>query len=399
VVELFSAAKEVPLSRIINDAKVDDHHALIPTDIEHDLDSFSEAESKIFDLIAKRFLAVFYPPAKYARTTIITEVEGESFRTKGKTTLEAGWRAVYGVEPDEPKAQDEDQGEGGELPALKEGMVVRCAEAESESKETKPPPRYTEATLLSAMETAGKLVEDDELGEAMKERGLGTPATRANIIEKLIGVGYVYRAGRELEPLPTGMQVIKALEGFDSLLTRPDLTGEWEKKLLDIEHGKGDRDSFMREIADFARLTVDEIGKLDKDAVRPPRAELGLCPRCGEETGKIIRENRLGYGCTSWNPEGTGCGFVIWKKKAGRLLTPEIARQMLADGRTEDVLSGFKSKAGRNFRARLILKDEGKVGEAPSIEFEFPEQSSPKQSDKSGDKSDESAGEAVAARE
>ena len=167
------ALDELPLSRVINDAKVDDHHAIIPTDIDHDVDRFTPDERRVFDLVAKRFLAVFHPPARYARTTIVSEVEGETFRTRGKVTLEPGWRGVYGVEPDDPTKQDE-EGEGGELPRLSEGDAVRCVEATSEAKETRPPPRYTDATLLTAMETAGKLVEDEELAEAMKERGLGS---------------------------------------------------------------------------------------------------------------------------------------------------------------------------------------------------------------------------------
>jgi DNA topoisomerase-3 len=356
---------ELPLSRVVNDAKVDDHHAIIPTDIDHDVDRFSPDERRIFDLVAKRFLAVFHPPARYARTTIVSEVEGETFRTRGKVTLEAGWRGVYGVEPDDPTRQDE-EGEGGELPRLQEGDTVRCVEANTEAKETKPPPRYTDATLLTAMESAGKLLEDEELAEAMKERGLGTPATRAEIIETLIRRDYVERISKDMAPTPKGMHVINMLEQHP--LTSPELTGEWEKRLVDIEHGHDDRQRFMRDIADFAGRTVRELAELDPENFRPERAELGLCPRCGAETGEIIRENSRAYGCTSWKSrEEPGCGFVIWKRVAGRTLTPEVARQLIEEGRTRDVLSGFKSRAGKSFRARLVLTDEGKV------EFDFPE--------------------------
>jgi DNA topoisomerase-3 len=358
--------EQLPLQRVVNDDRVDDHHAIIPTDIEHDVDRFSEDERRIFDLVAKRFLAVFHPPAKYLRTTVVTEVEGERFRTRGKITLEAGWRGVYGVEPDEPRVQDEEDAEGGELPKLEQGMKVRCTEAVLEPKQTKPPARYTEATLLSAMETAGKLVEDEELAEAMKERGLGTPATRAEIIETLIRREYVERVGKELTPTPKGLQVITMLDQHE--LTRPDLTGDWEKQLLDIEHGRGDRTAFMQEIAGFTRETVERIAALEAEQLRPERAELGLCPRCGAETGEIIRENRYGYGCTSWKSrEEPGCGFVIWKKVAGRTLTPEIVRQLIEKGRTDDYIGGFRSRNKRQFRARLVLGEDGKV------EFEFPE--------------------------
>jgi DNA topoisomerase-3 len=361
------ALEQLPLGRVVNDAKVDDHHAIIPTDIDHSVDTFSPDERRIFDLIARRFLAVFHPPARYARTTIVTEVEQERFRTRGKVTLAAGWRGVYGVEAVDPQQQkqDEDAEGAGELPDLKQGQEVKCVAAESEAKETKPPPRYTEATLLSAMETAGKFVDEEELREAMKERGLGTPATRAEIIETLIRREYVERVSKDLQPTPKGLQVVTMLEAHP--ITSPELTGDWEKQLRDIEHGSGDRSSFMDGIADFATATVKQIAELDREKLRPERAELGLCPRCGAETGEIIRENAKAYGCTSWKSrEEAGCGFVIWKRVAGRTLTPEIARQLLEEGRTREVLSGFRSRAGKPFRARLVMDKDGKV------EFEFP---------------------------
>ena len=360
---------QLPLGRVVNDSKVDDHHAIIPTDVEHDLDRFSPDERRVFDLVARRFLAVFHPPARYARTTIVTLVEDERFRTKGKVTLEAGWRGVYGLLSDadqQAQRQDEDaESESAELPALEQGQKVTCAAAEVEAKETKPPPRYTEATLLSAMETAGKLVDDEELREAMKERGLGTPATRAETIETLIRREYIERVAKDLQPTPKGLQVVTMLE--EHPLTSPELTGDWEKRLTDIEHGGDDRKKFIDDIADFTRATVEKIAALDKEKLRPERVELGPCPRCGAETGEIIKENSKAYGCTSWKSrEETGCGFVIWKRVAGRTLTPEIARQLLEEGRTKEVISGFRSRAGKPFRARLVLNEEGKV------EFDFP---------------------------
>ena len=355
--------EQLPLGRVVNDAKVDDHHAIIPTDVEHDLSTFSPDERRIFDLVARRFLAVFHPPARYARTTVVTVVEDQRFRTRGKVTLEAGWRGVYGLEAD-AESKEEDP-ESAELPQLEKGQPVRVVSAESEAKETRPPPRYTEATLLSAMETAGKLVDDEELREAMKERGLGTPATRAETIETLIRREYIERVGKDLAPTPKGLQVITMLE--EHQLTSPELTGDWEKRLGDIEHGKGDKREFIDGIEEFTKATVEAIAALDKEKLRPERVELGLCPRCGAETGEIIRENAKAYGCTSWKSrEETGCGFVIWKRVAGRTLTPEVARQLLEEGKTKEVLSGFRSRAGKPFRARLVLNDEGKV------EFEFP---------------------------
>ena len=361
--------QQLPLARVVNDSKVDDHHAIIPTDVEHDVSRFSPDERRIFDLIARRFLAVFHPPARYARTTVVTLVEEERFRSRGKVTLEAGWRGVYGLLSDadaQQQRQDEEgENESAELPPLEQGQTVKCASAEVEAKETKPPPRYTEATLLSAMETAGKLVDDEELREAMKERGLGTPATRAETIETLIRREYVERVGKDLQATPKGLQVITMLE--EHPLTSPELTGNWEKRLTDIEHGTDDRGKFIDDIAEFTRATVEKIAELDKEKLRPERVELGLCPRCGAETGEIIRENSKAYGCTSWKSrEETGCGFVIWKRVAGRTITPELARQLLEEGRTKEVISGFKSRAGKPFRARLVLNGEGKV------EFDFP---------------------------
>ena len=199
----------------------------------------------------------------------------------------------------------------------------------------------------------------------MKESGLGTPATRAEIIETLIRREYIERVGRDLQPTPKGLQVITMLD--EHKITSPELTGDWEKKLSEIEHGRADRGAFIKEIADFTGEIVGQIESLDKEQLRPERVELGLCPRCGAETGEIIRENSRAYGCTSWKSrEETGCGFVIWKRVAGRTLTPEVARQLIEEGKTREVLSGFRSKAGKPFRARLVLNEEGKV------EFDFP---------------------------
>jgi DNA topoisomerase III len=368
---------QLPLGRVVNDAKVDDHHAIIPTDVEHDVHTFTPDERRIFDLVARRFLAVFFPPARYARTTIVTLVEEERFRTRGKVTLDAGWRGVYGLEADADKQRtDEEDLEGTELPPLEQGQKITCVEAESEAKETKPPPRYSEATLLSAMETAGKLIDDEELREAMKERGLGTPATRAETIETLIRREYVERAGKELQATPKGLQVITMVEQHK--ITSPELTGDWEKKLSDIEHGAGDRRGFMREIEQFTGEIVGQIAELDREKLRPERVELGPCPRCGAETGEIIKENSRAYGCTSWKSrEEPGCGFVIWKRVAGRTITPELARQLLEERKTKEVVSGFRSRAGKPFRARLVLNDEDKV----EFDFPTPRRGGPKESE------------------
>ncbi len=359
---------ELPLARVVNDAKVTDHHAIIPTDVEHNVSEFSPDERRVFDLIARRFLAVFHPQARFERTTIVTLVEEERFRTRGKVTIDPGWRRVYGEESEEEKqaaAAEEDAETSAELPRVENGQAVTCVTAQIEGKETKAPPRYSEATLLSAMESAGKVIDDEELREAMKESGLGTPATRAETIETLIRREYIERASKELMPTPKGIQVITMLD--EHKITSPELTGDWEKKLADIEQGTFDRKKFMKEIESFTGEIVEQIAALDKEKLRPERVELGLCPRCGSETGEIIRENSRAYGCTSWKSrEEAGCGFVIWKRVAGRTITPELARQLMEEGKTKEVVAGFRSKAGKPFRARLLLTSEGKV------EFDFP---------------------------
>ena len=219
-------------------------------------------------------------------------------------------------------------------------------EVEALAKETKPPRRYSDASLLGAMETAGKLVDDEALREAMKDSGIGTPATRAAIIERLIDVGYVERDGRALLATEKGLNVIRLLA--EHPLTSPDLTGAWEQRLGRIERGEDSRERFMHDIAGFARETVEVLDATLKD-VRIPRASLGPCPVCGHD----IVENRKGYSC--WHRDDPGCGFVIWKGKAGKQLPVAIARELIANGFTERPVTGFRGRSGRSFRARLAL--------------------------------------------
>ena len=211
------------------------------------------------------------------------------------------------------------------------------------------------------METAGKLVDDDELREAMKDSGIGTPATRAAIIERLIDVGYIERDGRALVATEKGLNVIRLLG--EHKLTSPSLTGDWEHRLARIEHGEEQRSKFMHDIALFAGETVHDLDAKLKD-VRIPRANLGPCPVCGRD----IVENRKGFSC--WSREDPGCGFVIWKSKAGKTLPPAVARELIATGRTEKPVTGFKGRSGRSFRARLALMqtEDGKW----RVEFDEP---------------------------
>jgi DNA topoisomerase III len=354
----------LPLGRVVNDAKVTDHHAIIPTRAErHPVDKMSDDDRKIYDLVVRRFLAIFHPDAVFENTRVETTVAEHVFRTRGKVLLVAGWRAVYGERADGPDSDqsDDDEGREQQLPKLVKGERAEVTEIASEEKETKPPRRYTEGSLLAAMETAGKLVDEEELREAMKDSGIGTPATRAAIIERLIQVGYIDRDGRALVVTEKGLNVIRLLG--EHALTSPGLTGDWERRLALIETGGDSREAFM---GDIIRFTEDTVGELDRNLkdVRIPRANLGPCPVCGHD----IVENRKGYSC--WSRDDPGCGFVIWKSKAGKSLPVSVARELIKTGRTEKAVTGFKGRSGKSFRARLALQqtDDGKW----RVEFDEP---------------------------
>ncbi|MDQ3676748.1 MAG: DNA topoisomerase 3 [Actinomycetota bacterium] len=352
----------LPLARVVADDKVGDHHAIIPTNSVHNLDKLSDDDRRIYDLVARRFLAVFHPDALFENTKVSTTVAGHVFRTRGKVLLVPGWRGVYGqLAEGDGQADDDDAGRDQQLPKLAQGEQVEVREVAAKEKETKPPRRYSDASLLGAMETAGKLVDEEEMREAMKDSGIGTPATRASIIERLIDVGYVERDGRALVATEKGLNVIRLLG--EHQLTSPSLTGNWERRLGMIERGEEPRDRFMSDIARFAESTVQELDAKLKD-VRIPRANLGPCPVCGRD----IVENRKGFSC--WSREDPGCGFVIWKSKAGKQLPMAVARELIAAGRTEKAVTGFKGRSGRSFRARLALEqsEEGKW----RVEFDEP---------------------------
>jgi len=354
----------LPLARVVNDAKVTDHHAIIPTRAErHPVDKFSDDDRRIYDLVVRRFLAIFHPEAVFENTRVETTVAQHIFRTRGKVMLVPGWRGVYGESADVEGASrsDEDEGREQQLPKLERGEDVSVRRVASEAKETKPPRRFTEGALLAAMETAGKLVEEEELREAMKESGIGTPATRAAIIERLLQVGYIERDGRALVVTEKGLNVIRLLG--EHSLTSPSMTGDWEHRLAKIEAGADSRKAFMDDIVKFIQATVTELDTKLKD-VRIPRANLGPCPVCGHD----IMENRKGYSC--WSREDAGCGFVIWKSKAGKQLPLAVARELIRTGRTEKPVTGFKGRSGKGFRARLALQqtEEGKW----RVEFDEP---------------------------
>jgi DNA topoisomerase-3 len=350
----------LPLGRVVDDEKVGDHHAIIPTNAEHRLERMNEDDRKVYDLVARRFLAVFHPEAVFENTRVETTVAEHVFRTRGKVLIVPGWRGVYGELADGQR-DDDDEGRDQQLPKLEQGEEADVRKVESLERETKPPRRYSDASLLGAMETAGKLVDDDELREAMKDSGIGTPATRAAIIERLIDVGYIEREGRSLVTTEKGLNVIRLLD--DHPLTSPGLTGDWERRLALIEQGEESRQKFMQDIAGFAGSTVQVLDEKLKD-VRIPRANLGPCPVCGHD----IVENRKGFSC--WSREDPGCGFVIWKSKAGKNMGLPVARELIQGGFTEKPVTGFKGRSGRTFRARLALMqtEDGKW----RVEFDEP---------------------------
>jgi DNA topoisomerase-3 len=352
----------LPLGRVVSDAKVTDHHAIIPTNSDHRLDKMSDDDRRIYDMVARRFLAVFHPEAVFENTRLETTVASYVFRTRGRLLVVPGWRGVYGEETaEERSAADDDEGANQLLPRLEQGEDVRTLDVEAAEKETKPPRRYSDASLLGAMETAGKLVDDEELREAMKDSGIGTPATRAAIIERLIDVGYVEREARALVCTEKGVNVVRFLG--EHALTSPSLTGDWEHRLARIEEGAESRAGFMGDIAAFARETVAVLDEKLKE-VRIPRANLGPCPVCGRD----IVENRKGFSC--WSREDPGCGFVIWKSKAGKNLPAAVARELISTARTAKPVAGFKGRSGRSFRARLALMqtEDGKW----RVEFDEP---------------------------
>jgi DNA topoisomerase-3 len=363
--EYVTGLDVLPLGRVVDDAKVTDHHAIIPTNAErHPWDKIAanEDDRRIYDLVVRRFLAVFHPEAVFENTRVETTVADHVFRTRGKLLLVPGWRAAYGETPDlDEGSGDDDEGREQRLPKLQQGEAAAVREIKLERKETKPPQRYNDGSLLKTMETAGKLVDDEALREAMQDSGIGTPATRAAIIERLLQVGYIERDGRALVVTEKGLNVIRLLGSHP--LTSPELTGDWEKRLAQIESGADSRNAFMGDIVKFAESTVSELDTKLKD-VRIPRAKLGPCPVCGRE----INENRKGYSC--WGRDDPGCGFVIWKSKAGKQLPVAVARELIKTGRTERPVTGFKSRAGKSFRARLALMqtEDGKW----RVEFDEP---------------------------
>jgi DNA topoisomerase-3 len=331
--------------RIFDNSKISDHFAIIPT--LQPPRALSDAEQKIYDLVVKRFLAVFFPAAEYRVTTRITTVRTHAFKTEGRVLVNPGWLAIYGRESADTKAAREGDETGGNLVPVQPDEQVRTEAIEALKLATRPPPRFNEATLLSVMEGAGKLVDDEELREAMAAKGLGTPATRAQIIEGLINENYLVRDGRELLPTAKAFQLLTLLRGLGvAELTMPELTGEWEYKLSQMERGRLDRDAFMGEIAEMTRHIVERAKGYGPTDVPGDYATLATpCPRCGG----VVKENYRRFACTA-------CDWSITKSPSSRLLEPAEAEALIRE-RSIGPLQGFRSKLGRPFVAMLRLAE------------------------------------------
>lgn len=354
--QILSAGWVKPNRRIFDNSKISDHFAIIPT--LQAPKNLSEPEQKLYDLVVRRFLAVFFPAAEYLVTTRITEVVGHRFKTEGKVLVSAGWLAVYGKES-AVVDKDAKDGEGGNLVPVAKDEKVKTDEIEAVGLQTKPPARYSEATLLSAMEGAGKLVEDDELRQAMAGKGLGTPATRAAIIEGLLTEKYLVREGRELHPTAKAFQLMTLLRGLGvDELTLPELTGEWEAKLSQIERGQLKRDAFMQEIAQMTQTIVKRAKEYDSDTVPGDYTTLtSPCPNCGG----VVKENYRRFACTN-------CAFSISKIPGSRQFEIPEVEELL---KTKQIgpLTGFRSKMGRPFSAILKLVEDKEAGY--KLEFDF----------------------------
>jgi len=343
-----------PNKRIFDNTKISDHFAIIPT--TQAPKNLSEPEQKLYDLVTRRFMAIFFPAAEFQVTTRFTEVSGHQFKTEGKVMTNPGWLAVYGKEVIDEK----DPENSGTLVPVAKGEKVKTESVVANGLVTKPPARYSEATLLSAMEGAGKLIDNDGLRDAMAGKGLGTPATRAAIIEGLLNEKYLLREGREMIPTAKAFQLMTLLRGLGvSELTAPELTGEWEYKLSEMERGKISREEFMREIAQMTQVIVKRAKEYDNDTIPGDYATLKTpCPNCGG----VVKENYRRFACTK-------CEFSMSKTPGSRQFEIAEVEELLAN-KTIGPLQGFRSKMGRPFAAVLKISRDEEIKNY-KLEFDF----------------------------
>ena len=369
-----------PTKRVFDNSKVSDHFAIIPT--LQAPSGLSEAEQKVYDLVVRRFMAVFFPSAQYQVTTRISTVAvanaAHAFKTEGKVLVNPGWLAIYGKEAANEVEDAKDGDKGQSLVPVSPGEKVHAEAVDAKGLKTRPPARYSEATLLGAMEGAGKTVEDDELREAMQEKGLGTPATRSSIIEGLIAEKYMLREGRELIPTAKAFQLMTLLRGLGAEeLSKAELTGEWEYKLALMEQGKLKREVFMAEIAAMTERLVRKAKEYDRDTIPGDYATLQApCPNCGG----VIKENYRRYTCCGKTGAEDGCGFSFGKSPAGRTFELVEVEKFLTD-RKIGPLDGFRSKAGWPFTAEMVVKFDEETKNY-KLEFDFGD-------DKAGEESGE----------
>lgn len=338
--------------RIIDNSKISDHHAIIPTEVNINVSKLSDIEFKVYDLIARRFLAVFYPYYVYSTTRIVTDVKGESFVTRGTTVIDKGWTVLNVNTEKEKKKEDV-------LPDVKKGDEFNVAGVKVSPKKTKPPKPYNEAGILSAMENAGRFVEDETLKEQLKESGLGTPATRAAIIERLLQVGYVVRKGKNLVPTEKGMKLIEVVPAE---LKSPETTGKWEKGLTSVAKGKMDTEKFMGSIKRYVNYIIDRAARegckvifaADKPRSKRARAAvLGVCPEC---QGHIL-ENSKGYYCSNWKQ---GCKFTIWKnalESCGIKIDSDFVKNIL----NKKILENIDIHTPKEYKCDIALKERGRL--------------------------------------
>lgn len=345
--------KELPFTkRIIDNSKVTDHHAIIPTNANPKLTSLTTDELKVYDLIVKRLIAVFYPPYIYMITKVITEVEKENFISKGTTIKQYGWMELYKSEESKDKKKEEQT-----LPPLNKSEEYMVLKSKVNAKKTLPPKTYTEATLLSAMENAGRFIEDESLKEQMKDSGLGTPATRAAIIERLLKVGYIERKAKSIIPTEKGMKLVEIVP---TELKSPETTGKWEKGLSSIAKGKMVPEHFMQSIIRYVNFLIAQSGNVNTDIVFPEETSkvntkygLGKCPLCNQ--GSIL-ENTKAFYCTRWK---AGCKFNIWKSSLEPYkikCDPKLIKKLLKDKKVENIQM-YMPQTNEKCICELVLKE------------------------------------------